>query len=148
MSLEPQLRLAVLEDNRFVFGDSEMRLLEAIGREGTLAEGAATLGLSYRVAWGKLRALEAALGRQLVQRTVGGPGGGSSKLTQHAQQLVEQYGRYREAVGEFALNEFKRCFGDAEEHAKLVGTSQRPAPTTERRMASGVADSELAGESL
>ena len=111
MSLEPQLKLAVLDDNRFVFGDSEMRLLEAISRQGTLTEGAATLGLSYRVAWGKLRDLESAFGVQLVERTVGGRRGGSSRLTGSAQRLVDQYGRFREAVGEFALGEFERCFG-------------------------------------
>ena len=55
MSLEPELKLAVLEGQRFAFGDSEVRLLESIAREGTLAEGASVLGLSYRVAWGKLR---------------------------------------------------------------------------------------------
>ena len=72
MTLEPRLKLAVLEDNRFVFSDTEMRLLEAIARQGTLMEGAATLGLSYRVAWGKLRDLEAAVGTRVLERTVGG----------------------------------------------------------------------------
>jgi molybdate transport system regulatory protein len=122
VTLEPQLKLAVLEDNRFVFGDSEMRLLEAIAREGTLREGAATLGLSYRIAWGKLRELEAAVGTRLVERTVGGRGGGSSRLTDSGRTLVEQYGRFREAVGAFALGEFERCFGDG--CSGIVGRSQ------------------------
>jgi molybdate transport system regulatory protein len=113
MTLEPQLKLAVLEDDRFVFGDVEMRLLEAIGREGTLTEGAAALGLSYRAAWGKLRGLETAVGFRLVERTVGGRGGGSSRLTDSGRRLVEQYGRFRASVGAFALDEFERCFGAA-----------------------------------
>ncbi len=150
MSLEPQLKLAVLEDNRFVFGDSEMRLLEAIARQGTLTEGAATLGLSYRVAWGKLRDLEAAVGVRLVDRTVGGRHGGSSRLTEQAKRLVDQYRRYREAVGEFALREFHQVFGTVGESAKLVDASQRNETVLAGTMSPAVshAESELAGESL
>ncbi len=151
MRLEPQLKLAVLEDNRFVFGDSEIRLLEAIARQGTLTEGAATLGLSYRVAWGKLRDLEAAVGMQLVERTVGGRSGGSSRLTPAAQRLVEQYGCYREAVGEFALREFERTFGNADDCTKLVaGTPDALAglPDAMRHHSDADTHTELAGESL
>ena len=147
MSLEPELKLAVLEDNRFVFGDAEMRLLAAIGREGTLKEGAAALGLSYRVAWGKLRDLEAAVGTLLVERTVGGRHGGSSRLTDTAVSLVEQYRRFREAVGTFALAEFEKCFGEARDCTKLISELQ-DAPVGLRQRSNGVAHPGLAGESL
>jgi molybdate transport system regulatory protein len=151
MSLEPQLKLAVLEDNRFVFGDTEMRLLEAIARQGTLREGAATLGLSYRIAWGKLRDLEAAVGVRLVERTVGGRQGGSSRLTAPAQRLVERYRRYREAVGEFALREFERTFGKADDCNKLICGSQDELaglPDSLLRRTEVDTQTELAGESL
>ena len=110
--LEPQFKLNVLEDNRLVFGDAEIRLLDAIARQGTLAEGAAALGISYRIAWGKLRALEGSIGTRLVETTVGGSGGGSSRLTATARDLVERYNRFRESVGAYALSEFARCFGE------------------------------------
>ena len=76
-SMQPYLRVNVFEGSRPVFGDAEMRLLDAIAREGTLTDGAAALGLSYRVAWGRLRAFEASLGTTLLETTVGGSGGGS-----------------------------------------------------------------------
>ena len=110
--MQPELKVQVLEDKRLVFGDPEMRLLEAIARQGTLAEGAAELGLSYRSAWGKLRAAEASLGLTLVETTMGGSGGGSSRLTTAAQRLVSQYTRFRDAVGAYAIEEFARCFAD------------------------------------
>jgi molybdate transport system regulatory protein len=118
--LEPQLKLSVLEDNRLVFGDAEMRLLDAIARQGTLAEGAATLGLSYRIAWGKLRALEASIGVRLVETTVGGNGGGSSRLTDTAKDLVGRYNHFRESVGAYALSEFEKCFGQDFDCSKLT----------------------------
>src|SRR5262245_31671274 len=109
--MAPHLRVSVLEDQRTVFGDHEMRLLEAIAREGTLTNGAATLGLSYRTAWGKIRDVEAALGSKLVLSTVGGSRGGSSRLTPEGERLVGQYVRFREAIGVYAQQEFARCFG-------------------------------------
>ena len=109
--MAPHLRVWVLEDERTVFGDHEMRLLEAIAREGTLTDGAAKLGLSYRSAWGKIKDAETALGAKLVETTVGGSRGGSSRLTPEAVRLVEQYIRFRDAVGAYAQQEFARCFG-------------------------------------
>jgi molybdate transport system regulatory protein len=120
MTMEPQLKINVLEDDHFVFGDAEMRLLDAIARQGTLSEGAAALGLSYRAAWGKLRAAEASLGTKLVETTVGGSGGGSSRLTETAERLVGRYNRFRAAVGAFTLAEFARCFGEDADCNKLV----------------------------
>lgn len=46
-------------------------VLNAIAETGSVQGVAAELGLSYRAAWERLRALEAALGRQLVQKTRG-----------------------------------------------------------------------------
>jgi molybdate transport system regulatory protein len=109
--MQPELKVRVLEDQRAVYGDHEMRLLQAIAGNGTLSEGANALGLSYRSAWGKIKAMEAALGTRLVDSTVGGSGGGSSRLTPTAQQLLAQYVRFRTALGEYAQQEFQRCFG-------------------------------------
>jgi molybdate transport system regulatory protein len=113
-TMQPELKVRVLEDKRAVFGDNEMRLLEAIERGGTLSDGAIALGVSYRAAWGKIKAMEAAMGTKLVETTVGGSGGGSSRLTAAARRLLAQYVRFRTALGEYAAQEFAKCFGEAE----------------------------------
>ncbi|HLF71361.1 MAG TPA: LysR family transcriptional regulator [Dehalococcoidia bacterium] len=113
--MEPDLRVSVLEGRRTVYGDPEIRLLEAISQYGTLTDGAAALGLSYRCAWGKIKAVEAKLGQKLLESTVGGSGGGSSRLTDTAQRLVDQYSRFRVAVGDYAQREFERCFAEEEQ---------------------------------
>jgi molybdate transport system regulatory protein len=125
--MQPELKVRVLDDKRLVFGDPEMRLLDAIARQGTLADGAAALGLSYRSAWGKLRAAEASLGMKLVETTVGGSGGGSSRLTQTAERLVAQYSSFRDAVGAYALREFARCFGESDDCTALLVKEAAPA---------------------
>ncbi|WP_207462350.1 substrate-binding domain-containing protein [Azospirillum sp. SYSU D00513] len=48
-----------------------LALLERIGTDRSLAGAAEALGLSYRTAWGRLQALEAALGQPLVVKTKG-----------------------------------------------------------------------------
>ncbi len=128
--MQPHLRVNVLGGNRLVFGDAEMRLLDAISREGTLTDGAAALGLSYRAAWGKLRAVEANLGTRLLETTVGGSGGGSSRLTPVAQRILVQYSTFREAVGAFALQEFEKRFGEAVSCSKLCLDEAEPALKT------------------
>lgn len=120
MTMQPQIKISVHADGRPVFGDAEMRLLDAIARQGTLSESAAALGLSYRAAWSKLRAVEANVGTKLVETTVGGAGGGSSRLTKAAERLVGRYNRFRAAVGAFTLAEFSRCFGE-DAHCNKLG---------------------------
>jgi molybdate transport system regulatory protein len=110
--LQPRLRVNVIEGNRLLFGDAEVRLLEAIAQEGRLTEAASALGLSYRVAWGKLRAMETSLGIRLVETTVGGSGGGSSRLTAAAQRILARYSAFRDAVGLYAIEQFEAHFGE------------------------------------
>jgi len=117
--MHPHLRVNILAANRPVFGDAEMRLLDAIAREGTLTDGAASLGLSYRVAWGKLRAFESSLGTRLLDTTVGGSGGGSSRLTPIAQGLVARYNAFRAAVDAYAFSQFEQYFGEGITCSKL-----------------------------
>ena len=107
--MEPQIKVWVEEGGRTVFGDQEVRVLEAIAARGTLADVAASLGMSYRGLWGKLKEMEAALGTKLVQSTVGGPGGGRTELTEVAERLVALYSSFRGAVGAFAQQEFEPC---------------------------------------
>jgi len=66
-------------------------ILEAIARTGSVQGIATELGLSYRAAWERLRALEAALGHQLVQKTRG-----------HGSALTGTGATLREALAEAA----------------------------------------------
>jgi molybdate transport system regulatory protein len=111
--MEPRLKVWVEQGGQLVLSDYRVRLLEAIAATGSLADGAAEMGLSYRRAWGKVKELEANLGLKLVESTVGGPGGGATRLTPAAERLVAQYNRFRHALSEHAEREFERSFGEA-----------------------------------
>ena len=96
--------------DRIVLSDYRVRLLEQVGETGSLVEAAAQMGLSYRRAWGKIREIESNLGLKLVQSAVGGPGGGSTHLTEEGERLVRQYQSFREALARAVAVEFARAF--------------------------------------
>ncbi len=109
LAIRPQLSVTVEHGGRVVFGDTEVRLLQAIAHFGKLTDVASSLGLSYRSIWGKIREVEARLGTKLVQSTVGGARGGSTQLTPAAERLVDLYGRFRATLGTYAEQEFQPC---------------------------------------
>jgi molybdate transport system regulatory protein len=74
-----------------VLGEREACLLEAVERVHSLKEAAREAGISYRTAWGAIRLMEQALGEPMVASRAGGPGGGSSTLTDDGRRLVQLY---------------------------------------------------------
>lgn len=74
-----------------VFGSGRVRILIAIDRHGSLLAAAKELRMSYRAAWGKIRATEKRLQKPLLTRRVGGASGGGSELTPFARTLVKRF---------------------------------------------------------
>jgi molybdate transport system regulatory protein len=78
------------KDGGLVLGKGRCMLLEAIDRQGSLREAARVCGISYRAAWGKLRASEERLGEALVETRAGKRG---MRLTPRARQLLKIFHR-------------------------------------------------------
>ncbi|HYA03187.1 MAG TPA: LysR family transcriptional regulator [Syntrophobacteria bacterium] len=76
------------KDGGLVLGRGRCMLLEAIERLGSLREAAQACGISYRAAWGKLRASEERLGEALVEIQ---PGKRGMALTPRARKLLEVF---------------------------------------------------------
>ncbi|MDE1950745.1 MAG: TOBE domain-containing protein [Burkholderiales bacterium] len=74
-----------------VLSESRVRLLEAIDRRGSLTRAAREVPLSYKAAWDALDAMTRHSPEPLVLRATGGAGGGGSRLTDYARQLVALY---------------------------------------------------------
>ena len=72
-----------------VFGMGRLQLLERIETCGSLKAAAEELGMSYRAAWGKLKASEEALGIALVEKVGGNKSG--CRLTSEGAALAEAY---------------------------------------------------------
>lgn len=74
-----------------LLGETRVRLLEAIDREGSIAKAARRVPLSYKSAWDAVDDMNNLAERPLVDRTVGGSQGGGSRLTDHGRRLVQLY---------------------------------------------------------
>ncbi|MEP9412474.1 MAG: LysR family transcriptional regulator [Candidatus Brocadia sp.] len=98
------------ENGGVAFAEGRRVLLEAVDRLGSLNAAAKELGMSYRAAWGKIKATEKALGIKLLEVTTGGKGGGGATLTSDARELILKYKRYINRMSQLMEKEFKRIF--------------------------------------
>lgn len=89
------------------FGDGKIRILQAIGEEGSLQAAARRLGVSYRKAWGDLKSVEACIGRPLLDRARGGRDGGGSALTDEGRAVVRAYAAFRDDVDASVRRSFR-----------------------------------------
>ncbi len=98
------------QDGSVAFAEGRRMLLESVDRLGSLNAAAKELGMSYRAAWGKIKATEKALGLKLLDVTTGGKGGGGAKLTDEARELISLYNNYTQKMNLIAEKEFKLMF--------------------------------------
>lgn len=83
---------------RSVFGSGKWRLLDAIRCLGSLQAAADSVGISYRKAWGDLRAAEKALGIKFLERRRGGSSGGETRLTETGLAWLREFQRMQAKV--------------------------------------------------
>ena len=83
----PSLSLAAALDHGPA--DKRISILRQIGAGGSISEAARTVGVSYKAAWQALDTLTNLAGVPLVERVVGGAGGGGAVLTPAGQALLD-----------------------------------------------------------
>lgn len=72
-------------------GKARIELLRAIAEQGSITHAAKAVGISYKGAWDAIDAMNTLAGEPLVERSAGGKGGGSTRLTAHGLRLVERF---------------------------------------------------------
>jgi len=102
------LHLWLETDKGLIFGPGRAELLECIERLGSLRKAAEELGMSYRAAWGKIKATEEALGFKLIDKA--GSYKEGYRLTRAGRELNERFGRWRREVEEDALKKARAIF--------------------------------------
>lgn len=121
----PTTRVFLKDDNgdKF-FGEGPCRLLEGIERTGSLRAAAQEMQMAYTKALHLLKHAEETLGFPLTERTIGGKGGGGSRLTAGARDFVEKYKTYRDACYQANLEIYREVFGEEgplkEAHPRLA----------------------------
>jgi molybdate transport system regulatory protein len=90
-ALGVQAELELHRGGQSIAGARRVQLLAEIDRAGSLTHAARAVGLSYKGAWDAIEQMTNLAGAPLVERTVGGKGGGRTALTARGQQLVRNF---------------------------------------------------------
>jgi len=87
------VRLTVRVDFGFerALGPGKIRLLEAVGKTGSISQAGRSLDMSYRRAWLLIDDMNQCFREPVVSTQSGGAQGGGAALTPFGQQLIEQY---------------------------------------------------------
>lgn len=93
-----------------VFGRGRRFLLEAIEQHGSINRAAQEVDISFRKAWGHIKAMEERLGVKLVDRQAGGKNGGGAALTEDARKFLKKYEVLEKGIQEIVDNKFKALF--------------------------------------
>jgi molybdate transport system regulatory protein len=72
-------------------GSERFGLLRAVADNGSITHAAKAFGISYKTAWDAIEAMNSLAGEPLVERSIGGRGGGSTHLTPRGQRLLERF---------------------------------------------------------
>jgi len=83
MSLETEVGTAL--------SDTRIRLLEEIGRKGSINQAAKAVPLSYKAAWDAIDTMNNLAPEPLVVRVTGGRQGGGTQLTEYGRRIVAMY---------------------------------------------------------
>jgi molybdate transport system regulatory protein len=86
-------------------GPGKIDLLRAVAETGSISAAARTLGFSYKRAWLLIDTLNRGCGRPVVERSVGGRGGGGARLTPLGTALLRHYEAIEAACQEAAAAE-------------------------------------------
>jgi molybdate transport system regulatory protein len=112
MSLQVRSKCWVERDGKLVLSDWRVDLLSAVDELGSLSAAAERNRIAYRVAWGKIKEIEARLGYALLEGHSGGAGGGGTQLTPQGRELVARYNRFRAGLVELIERRFVEEFGE------------------------------------
>ncbi len=104
--IEPKLKMWIEVDEVSVFGDGRLLLLRAIAETGSIKQAALKLNMSYRAAWGKIKASEERLGITLVEKHHGSLGG--AELTKEAQEFINCYLKFQEEAFQAVQKSFEQ----------------------------------------
>lgn len=108
--MEIKSKIWIEVEGRPVFGRGRRFMLEAIDKYGSINRAAKEINISYRKAWGYIKAMEERLGFKLIDRQTGGRNGGGATLTKDAREFLKKYEALEEGIKELVDDRFRTIF--------------------------------------
>lgn len=105
-----------------------MDLLASLESQTSITAAAKAVGLSYKAAWDAVATMNTLSGQVLVERSVGGRGGGGARLTAQGQRLVDTFRAVELENGRFVARVNRRV----RDHADLQSLGRMTMMTSAR----------------
>jgi len=99
------LKLILVLDSGARVGSGKAALLAS--STGSISAAARSMGMDYKRAWLLVESLNRAFVSPVVERTIGGAGGGGARLTPFGQDLLSRYCKLQEAAAKLAAVDLK-----------------------------------------
>lgn len=93
-----------------MFGLGRFKILEAVEQHGSISSAAKELKMSYRSVWGKIKATEERLNKEILVKNAGGSSGGGSELTPFGKSLMKKFRKLRKNIIDNSDRLFKEDF--------------------------------------
>ena len=123
-------------------GTRRVALLAEIARLGSITQAAKAAGLSYKGAWNAIDEMSNLAGAPLLERTVGGKGGGSTRLTPRGETLVRNFALIRDEHARFVERLNRQARGLTQDYSLLESIAMK---TSARNQFAGTVHAVRAG---
>ncbi len=94
-------RIWIEADGHILLGEGRVQLLKAIDKTGSLTKAAKSLGMSYKKAWSLIDAVNSRANEPVISASIGGKGGGGTRLTDYGRSLVGTFETINENCWKF-----------------------------------------------
>ncbi|KFN39841.1 MAG: ModE family transcriptional regulator [Sulfuricurvum sp. MLSB] len=112
-------RFWLTKEGQSFLGAGRIELLERIDKTGSINAAAKEMKMSYKAAWERINGMNALADQPLIERLTGGRGGGGTKLTPYAHELIATYRRLNELHRQF-IDRFAEAGNDPERLARIL----------------------------
>jgi molybdate transport system regulatory protein len=112
-------RFWLTKKNQSFLGTGRIELLERIDKTGSINAAAKEMKMSYKAAWERINGMNALADQPLIERITGGKGGGGTKLTPYARELIATFHRFNELHRQF-IDRFAEAGDNPERLARIL----------------------------
>jgi len=100
-----EVRVWIEETEGAFLGIGKIWLLENIQKTGSITNAAKEMKMSYRQAWQLVEEMNQRAESPLVEKLLGGKGGGGTRLTEAGERAIGLFYEIEKRIKEFALKE-------------------------------------------